>query len=218
MDWRAVYAAQDRVLDVLREVEHEFYLTGGTALSRGYYGHRYSEDLGFFVNDNSSFELWRDRCLSALGDACSKGESLEIALRGERYGRAFWRGEAPVKIEFVNDVPCRVGEPLDHPELGRLDTRENILANKVTALLSRAEPKDVADVFWLCVRDDLSLQAALTGASGKAAGVFPPLVAKALTQAADRGLPPVYWIQEPSEEEFAHALRSLARSLLFPES
>lgn len=38
-----------------------FDLTGGTALGRGYDGHRFSEDLDFFVNDAADSELWRDR-------------------------------------------------------------------------------------------------------------------------------------------------------------
>jgi hypothetical protein len=31
-------------------MNYPFYLTGGTALGRYYLGHRYSEDLDFFVN------------------------------------------------------------------------------------------------------------------------------------------------------------------------
>jgi predicted nucleotidyltransferase component of viral defense system len=33
-----------------------FYLTGGTALSRAYLNHRYSDDLDFFVNAVNDFE------------------------------------------------------------------------------------------------------------------------------------------------------------------
>ena len=64
-NWDALYELQDWVLRALAPVEHGFYLTGGTALIRGFYRHRYSEDLDFFVNDESNFELWRDRCLEA---------------------------------------------------------------------------------------------------------------------------------------------------------
>ncbi|MBA4386467.1 MAG: hypothetical protein C0404_00715 [Verrucomicrobia bacterium] len=44
-NWEHLYLLQDWVLNEMKLVKHEFYLTGGTALSRGYYGHRYSEDL-----------------------------------------------------------------------------------------------------------------------------------------------------------------------------
>ena len=68
-DWDRLYQLQDWVLARLAAVAHEFYLSGGTALSRGYYAHRYSDDLDFFVNDAPEFPLWRDRCLDALGRA-----------------------------------------------------------------------------------------------------------------------------------------------------
>ena len=36
-DWETLYRLQDRALARLRAVEQKFYLSGGTALSRGYY-------------------------------------------------------------------------------------------------------------------------------------------------------------------------------------
>jgi predicted nucleotidyltransferase component of viral defense system len=65
-DWAALYALQDSVLNAIAGQEHGFYLTGGTALGRGYYQHRYSEDLDFFSNDSADFVLWRDRCMEAI--------------------------------------------------------------------------------------------------------------------------------------------------------
>jgi predicted nucleotidyltransferase component of viral defense system len=35
--------------------DYDFYLTGGTALSRFYLNHRYSDDLDFFVHQKSDF-------------------------------------------------------------------------------------------------------------------------------------------------------------------
>ena len=46
---------------VLDEVETGFYLTGGTAASRGYLNHRFSDDLDLFVNDDDRFSLWAER-------------------------------------------------------------------------------------------------------------------------------------------------------------
>ncbi|MCX8089591.1 MAG: nucleotidyl transferase AbiEii/AbiGii toxin family protein [Verrucomicrobiae bacterium] len=208
-------ALQDWVLARLRQLEHGFYLTGGTALARGYYQHRYSEDLDFFVNDAPEFELWRDRCLDALQhEAAAAGMKLQIVLREERYGRAVLHGTTALKLEFVNDVPFRVGQPWEHPELGRLDTRENILANKISALVDRAEPKDVADVYWLCCRDNLDLVQAVENAGGKAAGIFPPVVAEALVKARDTGVPKVFWIVPPDERDFRAGLERLINQIM----
>jgi hypothetical protein len=46
-----LYPLQDEVLNLLTKPEVDFYLTGGTALSRYYLQHRYSDDL---VNDVSA--------------------------------------------------------------------------------------------------------------------------------------------------------------------
>jgi len=63
--WEQLYGLQDWALAHLQRVQHGFYLTGGTALSRGYYHHRHSDDLDFFADDAADFQLWRDRCLKA---------------------------------------------------------------------------------------------------------------------------------------------------------
>ncbi len=50
-----LYPLQDKVLNILSEADHHFYLTGGTALSRQYLHHRYSDDLDFFLNRENDF-------------------------------------------------------------------------------------------------------------------------------------------------------------------
>ncbi len=214
-DWEQLHSVQDWVLAQMRPVPHGFHLTGGTALSRGYYQHRYSEDLDFFQNDLPDFGISRDRCLSTLQvAAAAQGWRLEIVLREERFGRAFVHGPISLKIKFVNDVPFRVGRPWSHPDLGLLDTKENILANKISALLDRQEPKDLADIFWMCCRDQLDLIAAIEQAGGKAAGVFPPAVARALAEGAQEGLPNVAWREAPLEKEFLSGIESLIRRIV----
>jgi len=98
--------------------------------------------------------------------------------------------------------------------LGPLDTKENILANKISALLDRQEPKDLADLFWLCCRDQLDLLPAIEHAGGKAAGVFPPAVARALAEGLRLGLPKVAWRKAPPEAEFRSGLESLIRKII----
>jgi hypothetical protein len=199
----------------MQEVAHGFYLTGGTALARGYCQHRYSEVLDFFTNDAAEFGLWRDRCLEALRRGSERsGYRLEIILREERFGRAVLHGDVPLKLEFINDVPSRVGAPWPHPTLGLLDTKENIFANKISALLDRDEPKDVADIYWLCCREGLGVMEAIEQAGGKAAGVFPPLVAERLSAALLVGVPKTFWIQKPESGRFASELQPVIQRIL----
>ena len=50
-----LYPLQDGVLNIIYQSGTDFFLTGGTALSRAYYNHRYSDDLVFFVNQSKTY-------------------------------------------------------------------------------------------------------------------------------------------------------------------
>jgi hypothetical protein len=142
-----LYPFQDEVLAVAARVETGFYLTGGTALGRVHLRHRYSDDLNLFVNDDDRFQTWADRLLEAW--RAEAGWQLGVQRRDPRFVRALVsKGEVQLKVEFVNDVRGRVGVPTRHEGFGLVDTRENILANKVTALLDREEPKASSRRTW----------------------------------------------------------------------
>ena len=51
-----LYPMQDIVLHLFNDEAIKLYLTVGTALSRAFLNHRYSDDLDFFLNDNPDFE------------------------------------------------------------------------------------------------------------------------------------------------------------------
>ena len=53
-------------MKIIRRQEVDFYLTGGTALSRCYLNHRYSDDLDFFVNQASDFKRQVQRAVTAI--------------------------------------------------------------------------------------------------------------------------------------------------------
>ena len=211
-----LYPLQDEVLRVLRGLETGLYLTGGTAASRGYLNHRYSDDLDLFVNDDPQFLLWAERLIQGLSGHGTW--SVQILLREQRFVRLNLVAETTqLKIELVNDVPAHVGEITMHPVLGRLDSAENILANKVTALVDREEPKDFADIWGFCRRLGLSLAAALEGAQSKAAGIFPADLARLLCTAETSDWQLVRWIEAPSSDQYLTDLRRLGEELILPE-
>ena len=94
---------------------------------------------------------------------------------------------------------------VEHPQLGRLDSRENILANKITALVDRAHPKDVADIYFL-LQDGLSIRQVLTDADSKAAGITPLLVARILAEYPYEQLTTVNWINRVDLQMTKHYL------------
>jgi hypothetical protein len=208
-----LYPLQDRVLGILSGLETGFYLSGGTAASRGYLHHRLSDDLDLFVNDNAQFGLWADRLIQAL--EAGGAWKVAVSLREQRFVRlSLVEGEAVLKIEMINDVPSHIGSFRDDPLLGRIDSPENILANKVTALVDRDEPKDLADIWGFCCRLGLPLATAIEGAGSKAAGIFPADVARRLCVVTRDDWKLVRWIEPPDSERYVSELVRLGEKLI----
>lgn len=206
-----LYPFQDQVIRVINQADTGFYLTGGTAASRGYLHHRFSDDLDYFVNDDSRFGLWVERIIQALGAE----RAVNVLMKEERFARLnIIQEQFSLKIELINDVPARVGDVLVHPILGKLDNPENILANKITALLDRDEPKDLADIWGFCCVKGFSITTAITSAQSKAAGVFPADLGRALCSVQKSDWEAVRWIQAPPVETFLLDLARLGEGLL----
>jgi nucleotidyltransferase AbiEii toxin of type IV toxin-antitoxin system len=208
-----LYPTQDRILARLASIETGFYLTGGTAVSRGYLHHRFSDDLDFFVNDDERFTLWIQRVVQAL---VTSGEwHIEVVHREARFVRlTATEADISLKIEMVNDVPAHVGALTRDPVLGLLDSAENILANTLNAVVDRKEPRDFADIWGFCCRLGLSCEAALEGAQSKAAGLFPADVARALLSVNEADWELVRWDEAPECNRFIADLTALGERLL----
>jgi predicted nucleotidyltransferase component of viral defense system len=170
---KVLYTIQNKVIGVFKDTP--FYLSGGTALSRGYYNHRYSDDLDYFVSDHPDFLRIAERQINKLGVSF---EDLTVVAKDTNFIRVFVSPER-LKIEMINDVPSHIGSLVNHSILGIIDSKENILANKLTALIDRTLPKDITDVYFL-LKDGLDIKRALLDAESKAAGIAPLLVAKIL--------------------------------------
>ena len=210
-----LYPFQDGAIQHILQADTGFYLTGGTASSRGYLHHRFSDDLDYFVNDDPRFGLWAERVIQALRQ--STDWKCDVLLKEERFVRlTLVEGETSLKLEFVNDVPAHVGEIQVHPVLGWMDSAENILANKVTAVLDRNAPKDLADIWGFCRKMNLSLRDAITGAQGKAAGIFPADLGRALCSVTRADWEAIRWIEAPPVETFIAELNTLGEDLLLP--
>jgi len=208
-----LYPLQDEVLAIISSLETGLYLSGGTAVSRGYLHHRFSEDLDLFADDAPDFRLWAARLVQAL--AKDKRWRLEVVQREERLVRMVLTAPQRVlKIELINDVPSRIGVVSRHPVLGLLDCPENLLANKISALLDRDEPKDLADIWGLCTMLRLPLALAIEGAQGKAAGVFAPDCARALCTANESDWNTILWHDGPPANGFIRDLHALGEALL----
>lgn len=205
---KIIYPMQDKVIPAF--TGSPFYLTGGTALSRGYYNHRYSDDLDYFVNDHQDFQRIAERQVEKLRRMF---DEINIAIKGENYYRIFVASER-LKIEMVNDVPSHIGGMVEHNILGLIDSKENILANKLTALVDRSLPKDVVDIYYL-LKDGLSLKKALSDAESKAAGISPLLIARVFAE-FNYGIldHEIKWIMPVSGEIIKHYLNTISFAIV----
>lgn len=153
--YKDLYVIQDAVFEMVEA--YDFYLTGGTALSRFYLNHRYSDDLDFFVHQKDTF-------LAVVREIIAKfksGFNLETRVMTEDFAQVFIHtGEfyekyqeqfqAKLKIDFVNEreIP-HFGELKRFDRFSRVDNLRNMLSNKITAI-TRLEPKDIADIWFIC--------------------------------------------------------------------
>lgn len=148
-EYQKLYKLQDKVFKVLSGHYGSLYLTGGTALGRFYLNHRYSDDIDLFTHSDYSF---KDAVTKIRNVLASKFKTLtdKLLLYDEFIRIWIEDNDCQLKIEFVNDVPYRWG----NTELINgipIDTPGNILSNKLTALVSRDEPKDVFDIVHIAL-------------------------------------------------------------------
>lgn len=163
-----LYPLQDRVLRLFENTKTDFYLTGGTALSRAYFHHRYSDDLDFFMNASSVFVHQTDLVIEQLQTA---GFHLQKGVRSETFSRLFIaEDDVVLKIDLVNDVPFRKDKPRKTALFNNTDNVFNILSNKVSAL-TRDEPKDIADILIIAQNTKFNWRQIIADAQQKDAGV-----------------------------------------------
>lgn len=144
IDYKKLYALQDEVLKVVFETEQEFYLTGGTCISRFYVEKRYSDDLDFFTNQSPRYNF----AVKNIKRALQKKFELEAQVEAKDFTRYFINGV--LQVDFVNDSTARYKDPIVKENNVIIDNIENILINKITAVMGRDNPKDVFDIFLIC--------------------------------------------------------------------
>lgn len=207
-----LYPLQDKVLEIIQKSDSPFYLTGGTALSRFYFNHRYSDDLDFFVNQNPNFVSDADQIIATLG----KSAVVEIKLKSTTYYSIVVNEQ--LKVDFVNDVGFRYGETKSFSQFNKVDNVENILSNKLSALIGRDEPKDVVDIWITAKNVSVDWPKMFQDANSKAAGIFPPEVAKKLTEFPTTLLEKIKWVNnQPEAQAFSTDITNICNAILKEE-
>lgn len=208
-----LYPLQDKVLEIVGKLSVGFYLTGGTALSRAYLHHRYSDDLDFFVNGVSNFKMQVNTVLKALTDA---GKRADISVADDGFARIFvFDGEISLKLDFVNDVPFRSGTSIFTPLFKNTDNLNNILSNNVTALV-RYATKDVVDIVYICETHKFNWEIIMNDASEKDHWVNPVNVVEVLEQFPVEKLQEINWmIEAPTHQWFNARINQIIPDILY---
>jgi hypothetical protein len=186
-----LYPLQDDVLQIIENEGVDFYLTGGTALSRCYLMHRYSDDLYLFLNAHTAFKEQSNKVVSSFKRnnlACTVSTASESFVRV-----MIERHDIFLKIDFVNDVPFHYGEIEKTRFFSRVDNWRNILSNKICAL-SRMEPKDIVDIFFIANRYAFSWEDILSEAREKDLWVEPLEVCKVIGRFQKVAINTIRWI------------------------
>lgn len=167
--------------DFLREFfrrENRFYLTGGAALAGFYLGHRETNDLDLFTLENeieNGFVIVKDT-------ARALGASVEAIQTAPDFRRLLVkRGDEAVVVDLIREYVFQLER--EKREIGgiRIDSAEEILANKLCALLSRSEIRDLVDVREL-EKAGFKIEDALSAAQRKDTGLTPAQLAWVLNQ------------------------------------
>ena len=148
-DYNRLYRLQDKFLSWWVGLKFPFYLTGGTSLGRFYLNHRFSEDLDFFVNNDKEYLNYVDELKNKITDHFTVDQK-QLLFAGD-FTRFFIEEKGIyLKIELVNEIGNYIGEPAIY-KYGKIDTPVNILANKLTAIVGRDEPKDIFDIIHIAL-------------------------------------------------------------------
>jgi hypothetical protein len=215
---RSVLSAFQRAfLGRLFSSVHGFYLSGGGALAL-HFGHRRSLDLDLFTRDETAF---RAGCASLPAIAADLGARTEILTDAPAFRRVLLtspEGET-ARLDLVVETAERVGPgPVDLDGLP-VDPPEELLANKLCAILGRSEPRDLVDLFFL-EKAGLRALDALPAARRKDAGLTPAQLAWAISQVPLDRLPEGLLVPRSLDElrAFRERLRDALERLSFPRT
>lgn len=126
---------------LLDPVSSNFFLTGSAALAVFWLGHRKVDNLDFFTTEDVDFH--------ALGAYLKNRYGKNVIAANDQFILLVEGGN---KVSFAKDhLSLKMKRPtfcLDDVEI-RVDTLENLIANKMSAFVSRFSRNDALDVMCL---------------------------------------------------------------------
>jgi predicted nucleotidyltransferase component of viral defense system len=160
-------------------------LSGGAALSGVHLRHRLSNDLDLFCDERQDVREVLRACSDTASDA---GGDFKLVRDGGTFVRArlSLKGQA-IEVDIAHE-PSTPLAPRDVVEGVIVDSLSDMQANKITCLLSRSEPRDLVDLYFLD-RAQRKPEDFLRDALTKDAGVDPGVLSYLLKEFPTAPLP-----------------------------
>lgn len=172
-------ALQRAVLAEFFARERGFFLTGGGALVGYHLHHRETLDLDLFTTEATAYE----RSAFVLADvARALGATLVIRQEAPGFRRiVLERANDGVVVDTVLDAIAQIEPDKLDVDGVRVDPVREILANKLCAVIGRAEERDLVDL-WTLEQRGVSIESGLDDALTKDGGCTPANLAWLLGQ------------------------------------
>lgn len=165
---------QRAVLNGMARAEPRVFLSGGAALAGFYLHHRTTVDLDFFVRDVEAVP-------AALVALRLVAERIDAAVVVRQQTPTFVRavveqGGQGLVVDIVHEGVPQLHEDKPVVDGARIDPLDEILVNKLTALVGRQEERDLVDV-WFIEQRGLRVEDVLPAAARKDGGCTPATLA-----------------------------------------
>jgi len=140
---------QQKIIELVvknKNIQPNFYLTGGTALAEYYFQHRVSDDLDFFSEQPFSLMVLEPLITNIINTL--NATEVKYNKLFDRHIYFFKVGNEEIKIEFTYFENKRINPTKVFSGL-QVDDLLDIGANKIMAMLDRNEPKDFIDLYFI---------------------------------------------------------------------
>ncbi|MDR2542201.1 MAG: nucleotidyl transferase AbiEii/AbiGii toxin family protein [Treponema sp.] len=202
-------------MSILSHSGTDFFLTGGTALSRAYYNHRYSDDLDFFLNHSQTYDEQLDKVFALLRENGFDWNNEKEYTRAENFTTVRVRKDSDIllKLDFVNDLVPHHGEIVKSKLFYRTDAIRNILSNKLSAIF-RYAAKDIVDIREIALHETINWATMIQEARQKEAGIELIYICEIITSMPQSEFEKIAWVKKPDWEEFRNDIDRIVYEIM----
>lgn len=209
---QVVYPFQDKILRIIEQLPVNFYLTGDTALCRGYFHHRYSADLDFCLNADDNFQHQLNLIIDELTFKNFFPELIsETPYQTEVIIRS---NELSLRIIFINDIQFRVGKPSQNLIFKSIDNIDNILSNKIL-LMENLSTLDIIDIIFISLNHTFNWNEVFKNAMQKNIWIEHFIISNIFKNFSVLNLDEINWINNsPNISQLFHYSEIISKDIL----